>query len=252
VLGDVRANLSHILQTLDTARADLVVLPELCLSGYLFASRRELAGCAEPVPGGPSIAAISGLCRSRNLNVVLGLAEAAGSRLHNTAVLVTSAGAVHKYRKAHLFTDEKDLFDPGDTPFPVFMVGDVAVGMLVCFDYFYPEAARTLALRGCQIVCHPANLVLDYAQTMTLTRAAENRVFWILASRTGHETLGSRTVRFTGMSQVAAPDGRLLWRGSPDREELVVVEIDPALALDKRATPRNDLLADRRTDLYRL
>ncbi|MBM3314254.1 acyltransferase [candidate division WOR-3 bacterium] len=251
-LGDVQANLASIQQALSSVEADLVVLPELCLSGYLFPSRNELAGCAEPIPDGPSIAALSAVCQARHLNLVLGLAEAAGSRLYNTAVLLTPLGTVHKYRKAHLFVDEKDLFDPGDSPFPVFPAGGAAVGMLICFDYFFPEAARTLALRGAQLVCHPANLVLDYAQSMTLTRAAENRVFWVLASRTGEERLGDRVYRFAGMSQVAGPDGRLLYRASPDREELAVIDIDPALALNKHATPRNHLFTDRRVDLYRL
>ena len=192
------------------------------------------------------------------------MAEMAGQRIFNSAVMVTPHGQFHTYHKAHLFVDEKDLFDPGDSPFPVFNLPPVIrhsdlvishstkVGLLVCFDHFFPEAARSLALRGAQIICHPSNLVLEYAQANSVTRAVENRVFWILANRTGSETLGEKTLVFNGGSQIVAPDGKLLARAGPETEELLIVEIDPAQALDKKVTPRNDLFVDRRTDLYSL
>jgi predicted amidohydrolase len=124
--------------------------------------------------------------------------------------------------------------------------------MLVCFDHYFPEAARSLALAGAQIICHPSNLVLAVAQRTTVVRALENRVFWVLANRTGVEELGRKRLAFTGRSQIVAPDGTVLARADSAREQLTVVEIDPTQALDKRATARNDLLADRRTELYRL
>lgn len=250
--GRIAANLARIQAALARVETDLVVLPELCLSGYLFRNRAELCACAEPVPSGPSVTALSRLCRSRRLNLVLGLAESEGSRIFNTAVLLASDGTIHRYRKAHLFLDEKDLFDPGDSPFPVFTVAGVRMGMLICFDYFFPESSRSLALKGAQIVCHPANLVLDYAQWMTLTRAAENRVFWILCNRTGTEILGSRQMRFTGQSQFVDPFGRLLARAGARGERLLTVQIDPSLALNKNVTPRNHCLNDRRPGLYGL
>ena len=247
---DPKANLDRVAARLEATAADLVVLPELCLSGYLFASRAELARFAEPVPDGPSCRALASLCRRRGMNLVFGIAEQAGDRLYNSAVLVTRDGDCRVWRKAHLFLDEKDVFDPGDLAFPVFEVDGVKVGMLVCFDYIFPESARSLALHGARIICHPANLVLDYAQSMTLTRTIENRVFWILANRTGQETLGAKSLSFTGRSQVAAPGGRLLYRAGLAGEELPVIDIDPSEADDKLATPRNHLLDDRRTDLY--
>ncbi len=243
-------NLGRIEAALTNARADLVVLPEMCLTGYMFESREALAASAEPVPDGPSCQRLAGLCRKLDLGIVFGLAEKAEDRLYNSAVLITRRGELHVYRKSHLFLDEKDIFNPGDTPFPVFEVDDVKVGMLVCFDYIFPESGRSLALNGAQVVCHPSNLVLDYAQWMTLTRAAENRVFWILANRTGRESIGDRAMTFTGRSQIVGSTGKLLYRAGIDTEELPVIEIDPNEALDKMATPRNHLLRDRRTDLY--
>jgi predicted amidohydrolase len=259
--GDVRANLDHIAGALSNAHADLVVLPELCTTGYLFRSRSEVTRLSEPVPASPTCEAMAKLSRDTGTALVWGMPEAAGTCIFNSAVMVTPQGQFHTYRKAHLFVDEKDLFDPGDSPFPVFDVsfpsllgrrkGEGAkLGMLVCFDHFFPEAARSLALRGAQIICHPSNLVMVHAQTNTITRAVENRVFWILANRTGSETLDGRTLAFNGRSQMVAPDGRLLGRAGPDSEELLIADIDPAEALSKKVTPRNDLFLDRRTDLY--
>jgi predicted amidohydrolase len=246
----VPANLARIRRALSNVEADLLVLPELSLTGYLFESREELRRYAEPVPDGASLAALAGVCQARNLNLVFGIAEAAGTAIYNTAVLLTAGGAVHRYRKAHLFMAEKDVFDRGDTAFPVFDIGGIRVGMLICFDYFFPEAARSLALKGAQVICHPANLVLDYAQSMTLTRAAENRAFWILCNRTGVESAGGRTMGFTGRSQVVDPAGKLLRRAGSTDESLAVIEIDPGLALDKNVTPRNNVITDRRPELY--
>jgi predicted amidohydrolase len=260
--GDVRANLDRIARALSGAEAELLVLPELCTTGYLFASRSEIAALSEPVPGGPTCDAMAELSRKRNTTIVWGMAQSAGERIFNSAVMVTPQAEFHVYRKAHLFVDEKDLFDRGDSPFPVFDVPfgnrhssfefrtSAKVGMLVCFDHFFPEAARTLALRGAQIICHPSNLVLEYAHTNSMTRAVENRVFWVLANRTGSETLGEKTLTFNGRSQIVAPDGKLLACAGPESDELLLVDIDPSQALDKKVTPRNDLFLDRRTDLY--
>ncbi len=277
--GAVRANLDHIAAALSKVQADLIVLPELCTTGYLFASRSELAELAEPVPVGPTCEAMAALSRATNAAIVWGMPELDGQGIFNSAVLVTPQGQFHTYHKAHLFLDEKDLFDRGDSPFPVFEIPSdnrhsdfvigpspdlppvichsdlvishsTKVGLLVCFDHFFPEAARSLALHGAQIICHPSNLVLEYAHANTITRAVENRVFWILANRTGSETLGDKALAFNGRSQIVAPGGRLLARADQDSESTLVVEIDPAEALDKKVTPRNDLFADRRTDLY--
>ncbi len=243
-------NIERIGQALSSAEADLVVLPELCISGYMFASRDDLARYAEPVPGGPSCLAIARLSRERNTSIVFGIAEAAPSGIYNSAVLVTPDGAARVYRKTHLFMNEKTLFERGTERFAALDVPGARVGLLVCFDYFFPEPARLLALDGALVVCHPANLVLDYAQSMTLTRSAENRVYWVLANRTGTEKLGGRAMTFTGSSQIVDPTGKLLYRARPDTEDLVVVEVDLDRAVDKRVTPSNDIFRDRRTDLY--
>ncbi|RLE28113.1 acyltransferase, partial [Candidatus Acetothermia bacterium] len=106
---------------------------------------------------------------------------------------------------------------------------------------------------GAQIIAHPANLVLPGVAQLTMrARALENRVFTVTANRIGEERRGGESLRFTGQSQIVSPRGEVLASSPEGAEEAVAVEIDPAIALDKRLTPLNDLLADRRVDLYEL
>ena len=129
----------------------------------------------------------------------------------------------------------------------------VKIAMLVCFDHLFPEAARTLALMGARIICHPSNLVLpEIAQLTTRVRALENRVFWIMANRYGFETKGDKTHKYTGESQIIAPNGRIVHQSLPEGDELYITEIDPKDALDKNITELNDVFEDRRTDIYKV
>lgn len=267
VFGDVAANRRQIRTALQACEADLIVLPELATSGYLFLTADEVEAVAEPVPG-PTTDLLHRLAAERRIHIVLGLPERAADGIYNSAVLVGPEGLMGVYRKAHLFSDEKDWFRPGDVGFPIFEVRGAKVGLLVCFDHLFPEAARTLALAGAEIICHPSNLVLpELGQLTTRVRAMENRVFWILANRIGVEDRAltntsdrpsessrplAKKLTYTGCSQIIAPDGKILHRAPTHEETLAVVTIDPAQATDKFLTPRNHVLADRRPDLYRL
>ncbi|MCX8103514.1 MAG: acyltransferase [Candidatus Bipolaricaulota bacterium] len=258
VFGEVRANLHKIVEALERANADLLVLPELCTTGYLFTSQDEVNELAEPIPG-PTTLFLENLTRRKNLWLVLGMAERVGAngrsplRCYNSAVLIGPDGYRATYRKAHLFLEEKLYFVPGDTPFRVHDLGVARMGMLVCFDHFFPEATRALALQGAQIVCHPSNLVLPgKGQQITRVRAMENRIFWVLANRYGTEERGSKKLTYTGASQIVAPNGELLAQAPSDSESLQIVEISPSEADDKRVTAMNDLFADRRPEMYNL
>ena len=251
--GEVKDNLARALELLEGEDADLWVLPELFSTGYMFASREEARELAEPVPDGPTTRALLDWAKARGCYVAYGLAELAGKALYNSAVLVGPEGFLALYRKAHLFYREKEFFSPGDTGFQVAKVGGVVVGLMVCFDHLFPEAARTLALKGAQIIAHPANLVLPGLAQLTMrARALENRVFTVTANRTGEERRGGESLRFTGQSQIVSPGGEVLASSPPEAEEAVAVEVDPAQALDKLVTPCNHLFADRRVELYEL
>jgi len=124
-------------------------------------------------------------------------------------------------------------------------VKGLRLGMMICFDWIFPEVARKLALAGADLICHPANLVIPGKCNYSMvTRCVENRVFAITANRCGSE----RGVDFVGGSQIVAPDGTVIHRTPEQNEELLVCEIDPSQARDKRINSRNDLFADRRSD----
>lgn len=251
--GEVLRNLDRVGELLAHDRADLWVLPELFSTGYQFRSAGELAELAEPVPGGPTTGRLVALAREGGCHLVAGIAEKADGSLYNSAVLVGPGGLVALYRKVHLFYEERNLFAPGNLPFSVAEVGGVRVGLLVCYDHLFPEAARTLALLGADLLAHPANLVMPGLGQLTMrVRALENRVFTVTANRIGSEFRTGETLRFTGLSQIVAPSGDVLLQAPQDQEEARAVEIDPALARDKRLTRLNDVLADRRPEFYRL
>jgi predicted amidohydrolase len=269
MLGDLDANRRQAEQrAAEAAGADLLVLPELASSGYAFASREEALAAAETVPDGAFARLLVDLARRHRMFLVAGLCERDGDRLYNSAVLAGPDGVRGLYRKAHLFWNEKDIFEPGDTGLPVFDLAarDLAVngraarglgpdrgdwncriGVLICFDWQFPEAWRVLALKGADLVCHPSNLVLPgLAQRAVPLHAMMNRVFVILANRHGTE----RHLTFTGESLLVSPRGEELARAPAAADAILIAEIDPAAARDKQVTPRNDLIADRRPDLY--
>ncbi len=247
--GEMERNLSVIRRALSDVQADLVVLPELATTGYMFRDRAEVRACAETVPG-RTVDQLAEICARGEMHVVCGLAELQDGHIYNSAVLVGPGGLVAVYRKAHLFSGEKRLFDPGDGELAVHEVAGARVGMLVCFDWIFPEAARSLALAGADVIAHPSNLVLPWAQSAVVTRCIENRVYWVLANRTGAESLDGETLTFTGRSRIAGPGGRVLLDAGASEDTLGVVDVDPLLARDKSVNPHNDLFADRRPGLY--
>lgn len=250
--GKAAENLDRISAKLDEAEADLIVLPELCASGYQFISQEEVRALAESVPDGPTTKRLIDLARRRQLVIVAGLPELAGSTCYNSAVAVGPQGFIGCYRKTHLFFEETLFFTPGDTGFHVWDIGPAKIGMMVCFDWYYPEAARTLALKGAEIICHPSNLVLPNCPDSMPVRCLENRVFAVTSNRIGNEARGGKDqLTYIGNSEVVTPKGVILHRAPRDQEELCVVEIDPAEARNKAVTPYNDLLRDRRETYYR-
>lgn len=251
VFGEVARNLDLVEARLEQAEADLLVLPELCATGYQFVSREEVFRLAEPVPDGETTKRLVDLAARRGMTIVAGLPERAGAHCFNSAVVVGSKGVLGCYRKTHLFFEETLWFTPGDSGFHVWDIGLAKVGVMVCFDWYYPEAARTLALQGADIIAHPSNLVLPHCPDSMVTRCLENRVFSVTANRIGSEARGGKDpLTYIGMSEVVGPRGRILHRAPRESEELTIVEIDPAEARVKALNPYNDLLRDRRPALY--
>ncbi|MFP3496477.1 nitrilase family protein [Pseudomonas sp. SIMBA_059] len=239
--------------------ATLIVLPELSNCGYYFATRQDAFDHAEAVPTGRSMQAWIEFSRRHQVYLAAGLSEIEGMQLFNTSVLIGPSGFIGKYRKAHLWNLEKLWFTPGNTGFPVFDTPIGRVGMLICWDIWFPEVPRILSQQGADIICSLNNWVWTpaplfdeagkcMASYLTMTAAHANNVFIAAASRIGEE----HGARFLGCSMITGTNGWPIGKvASADRQELLFADVDLTSA---RSAPiwnsLNDLQRDRRVDLY--
>ncbi len=252
VFGEIESNLAKVESLFSSNSADLIVLPELFSTGYHFLNREEALTLGESIPEGPTTQALIRICKQNQTSIIAGIAEQDGDSAYNSAVIIGPDGYLGKYRKTHLFDTEKNYFDPGGLPLSVFDIGSVRIGVMICFDWRFPESARTLALAGADVIAHPSNLVLPHCPQAMITRCLENRVFAITADRVGtEERIPGSPLRFIGQSQVVDPDGNILVRASETDEETQIVDIDIEKARNKSINSSNDLFKDRRNDLYR-
>jgi predicted amidohydrolase len=249
--GNRAKNLDAIERLVNSADgADLLVIPELATTGYEFRDRAEAAALAEEFGNGPASEFLMALSGKSGATLVMGYAERSGNSVFNSALVCGPDGMIGNYRKVHLYSRENEIFDKGDEPFKVFDTPAGRIGVMICFDWFFPEAARSLAIGGAQIIAHPSNLVLPWCQRAMFARSVENRVFSVTANRTGTEDRTGRTLTFTGGSQVLDIHGSTLASAGADGNAAVTVEIDPCQADNKQLNPHNNLLQDRRPDLY--
>lgn len=260
VVGEKEKNVRRTLDFIEQAAgngARLVILPELCNSGYVFRSREEAFALAEDIPGGPTCQTWADVARTRGLHLVAGIAEREGQVLYNAAVVIGPAGHVGTFRKVHLWNEENLFFEPGNLGFPVFRTPLGRIGTFICYDGWFPESYRLCALQGADIVCIPTNWVPmpgqverreAMANILCMAGAHANSVFVAAADRIGVE----RGQPFIGQSVIVSYTGWPIGGpASPDREEIIYAEANLADARRKRNwNEYNQVLRDRRTDLY--
>ena len=239
VFCDVEANVDKVLHILEKTDADLMVLPELFNSGYAFKTRKEVEKTAEEIPG-YTTEKLQETAADKDMTIVAGICERKGTTFYNAAAYIT-AKYIGVYRKVHLFCDEKKFFSPGNK----FFVFD-SVGVMVCFDYFFPESARTLMLKGAKLIAHPSNLILPYCPQVMVLRSLENRIFSVTCNRIGKE----RGLNFIGKSQIVDSKGNLMYRAEMN-EEIAIQDIDLTEADKKIITRENMLLEDRNPHAYK-
>jgi len=247
ILGNPEKNMrliDQLIQPIENAR--LIVLPELASTGYNFKSKKEAFDLSEEIDNSTFVQFLTNISREKNTHIVAGINERDGDKLYNTAVLVNKDGSVGKYRKAHLFVNEKDIFEPGNLGFPVFELPGFTIGISICFDYLFPEIWRMMAQQGADIICHPSNLITGNAHKVTPALALINKVYILTANRYGTE--GDLT--FCGNSIVADPSGNITHRAAPDMDEVVNCTLDLNRARNKWVTARNHAFEDRRPDIY--
>ena len=259
-IGDKERNLARAVDAIDEAAAQgaqLVVLPELCNSGYVFESLQEARALAEPVPGGDTTARLLARCAATGVVVVAGIAERAGDVLFNSAVVLGPDGHLGTYRKLHLWDQENRWFRPGDLGVPLIDTPVGRIATIVCYDGWFPECFRIASLGSADIVCIPTNWVpipgqaVDEPAMATLlcqSAAHVNSIPVAAADRVGVE----RGQPFIGQSLIVSHTGwPLAGPASAEREEILVADVDLGEARRaRRWNEFNDPVADRRRDVY--
>jgi len=260
-IGDVEANRRKIVERLRTAAdqgAELVIFPECALTGYCFDSLEEAVPFAEPIDG-KSSHAFAEACRETGAYAVIGYIEKDGPSFYNAAMLVGSGGSgvIGNYRKVHMPYIGIDRFlTPGDKPFEVFELRFGRVGINICYDASFPEAARTLKLLGAELVILPTNWphgARRTAEFIVNARACENHVNLAAANRCGVE----RGWEFIGRSKVVDFNGDTLAEGSREGEDMLLIDIDLQEAnknkiVNVAGSYEIDRLADRRPEFYQV
>jgi len=249
--GKKKDNLDDAVAMIEKADADLLVLPELFSTGYFFPSQKQVFRLSEAVPDGRTVKLMKSLSRRKKCTLVFGMAERKGSSCYNSAVCVKPDGKIYLYRKIHLFYKENDWFSPGNLKLKTIPFYEFKLGMMICYDWIYPEVSRVLALNGADLICHPSNLVLQYCQDAMITRSIENWVFIITANRVGSDRVGDETLKFTGGSQITGIPGKVLAKAGKLKPVVKIVNVDLSAAKQKQTNAINNLFDDRRPDFYK-
>ena len=225
----------------------LIILPELSNSGYNFTGYKEAYQYSEVI-GREGIFQdfLIARAKSKDIFIVSGINEREGDKLYNTAILVGTEGILGRYRKVHLFMNEKDIFQRGNTGFPVFDLGGFKIGIMICFDYLFPEPWRIMAQKGADLICHPSNLLTGNAHHCLPGLSLMNQIFIATANRIGTEG----DITFCGRSVFTDPSGRITEMASPDKTEIITTEIDTQISGNKMITARNHVFDDRMPELY--
>jgi predicted amidohydrolase len=249
--GRKQENLEKVRAATRDMSLDLLVLPEFFATGYQFVAQDEVADLSESIPHGATTDFLIGLAIEKGIYIAAGLPERDGDIFYNSAVLAGPEGFIGFYRKTHLFFEENLFFRPGNTGFRVWDTKIGKIGIMICFDWFFPESTRTLALRGAEVIAHPSNLVLPHCPQAMTVRCLENRVYAVTANRTGSEQRqGKPALTFIGQSQITSPQGEILARAGTDDEVILTAELDLSRARDKKLNAFNDLFGDRRPESY--
>ena len=258
-IGDVNANREKIIDRLRAAAeagAQMAIFPECALTGYCFESLEEASPFAETI-NGPSSDAFAKASRETGIHAVIGFIEKHGSNFYNAAIIVGPSGVVGSYRKVHLpFLGVDRFLTPGDRPFEVLELPFGRIGVNICYDASFPEAARALKLLGAELIILPTNWpngAWRTAEFIINARACENHVSFAAVNRVGIE----RGWQFIGRSKVVDYNGDTIAEASREDEEMLVVEVDLAEANKNRivnvaGSYEIDRLGDRRPEFYHI
>lgn len=259
--GTPEITLKRMLDYIDEAAehgAELVILPEGIYQGYIFWSYEEVFPLAEEIPSGRLTQALIHKASERNVYIIAGLYEKEGLALYNSAVLIGPEGHIGTYRKMHMWGTEKLYCDASMTGFPVFETRLGKIGIMICYDLWFPESSRLLALQGADLICSPTGWVKDerivstpgglpMPNVLCMANSHCNGVYIAAAARVGEE----RGTKWVANSIITNPQGGILARASSDKEEIIYADVDLRRAKETRNWgSRTHIIADRRRDQY--
>jgi N-carbamoylputrescine amidase len=247
--GDMRGNIFRtdaLLESAARSKARLIVLPELCISGYPLRDAKEARLCSERVPGGPSTERWTEIAKSHDVCIVGGVCERVRDGLFNTAVVVGPDGYVGAYRKTHLWDDEKTIFLPGDR-LRSFDTPLGRLGVMICYDNYFPEVPSALAASGADVICHPLATDGSFDMLIDRVRSMENGVVIAAANLCGSD----RGLEFVGQSQMTDAQGRVVASAGASEESVTTARISRRELEDARGLGmRNAVRRDRRPETF--
>lgn len=241
VYKNIEANLNSVKEMINDSGADLIVLPELCFSGYYFRSKEDLYDYSDETIQKNIIIELQETARNNDVFIVAGIAEQEGFYLYNSAIVIGPEGFIGRHRKVNLTVNEK-IFDRGNR-FDVITIGNVKIGIVICFDSWFPESYRLLSLQGAQIICCPANFGGTLTPDILKVRSIENKVYTVLANRTGSEMIGNEKEHFRGESQIIDYNGNILAKAGKE-DCIKLLEIDPDESIRKNNIICDDMFSE--------
>jgi len=251
VFGEKEKNINDLLKMMESTPAELYILPEMSYSGYQLVSKEEAATLADKVDS-DNIMRFVEWSKAHGSAVILGFPETAeDGKIYNSSIFITPEGDRHIYRKSHLFYKEKIFYAPGNTGFFVNEWHGVKIGQAICFDWYFSESFRTLALLGADLIAHCTNIVMPYFQRAAFARAIENKVYIATSNRIGTEERDGEKLVYTGESVIVDPLGNYLVDAPSDKTGVFTAEIDTKLSRNKKLNDFNDVIGDRRTIFYK-
>jgi len=245
-------NKNYIIEKIKSVNSEIIVFPELAVSGYFYLDSNDISDFSQTLDS-EFIKELENLSSELNKIVVLGFAEKTGDKIYNSAIALFPDKSYNKvYRKTHLFYRERDVFEQGDSGYFVidYKPLDIRIGLMICYDWRFPEASRCLGLLGADLIVCPSNLVTPAWPLVMPARAIENKVYVAVANRIGREDRNCERLTFTGKSAIYSYNGECLVMASSANEEVVTTDIYPLETRNKYFNEVNHLFEDRRPEFY--
>lgn len=245
-------NIEKMIELLNECPEGIVVFPELASTGYFFLNRTESVIYAEEFDGN-TVNIFSHIAKEQNKIIAFGFIEKENENLYNSVAIIFPDNSFNKvYRKTHLFYKERFCFDDGNTGFfNIFYPDwDINIGTMICYDWRFPESARTLALKGADLIICPSNLVTNIWTKVMPARAIENKVYLAVANRTGTEVRDGEELQFNGLSAIYSYNGEEMASADSDSESILTVDIDPKKTRNKSFNEINNIFSDRVEKYY--